>query len=244
MSNHRLLYTSFCSLYHLTPAAFPSSFPAASFVHSLFGLPTESSTDDRGPKAALNSHRSNTSLSLRKNNERTKKRKRKGKGTERERNFIHALRELSMPLPPPPLPLPSPPPSLHCARVTHSAGEEGASSVVPVGRVAGPSLSLLCNCEGKAPPPPPLPKESKTSECAGRERGNKKQSRKRERTEGRGRSAGRTIPVGAAAASVEHAIAAGDLCTNSYRPTYRPAASDGRVARPPPSLPPSPCLPD
>ena len=85
MSNHRLLYTSFCSLYHLTPAAFPSSFPAASFVHSLFGLPTESSTDDRGPKAALNSHRSNTSLSLRKNNERTKKRKRKGKGTEREK---------------------------------------------------------------------------------------------------------------------------------------------------------------
>ena len=48
--------------------------------------------------------------------------------------------------------------------------------------------------------------------------------------------AGNHLPV--ASGRAEHAIAAGDLCTNSYRPTYRPTTTTerpmgGRVACPP-----------
>ena len=204
-------------MYHLTPAA---SLPPPSLlqlvrssVPSLSALPTESSTDRRPrPGAAA------LTVVLR-SIERTTNAERKGK-EEREKFHTcapaptetrgkHAA--LTVTVPPPLF-------SLHCARVTHSA----AVSSRP---------ERVCRCfviaRGKAPPP---------KEDGGGEQDQQRVRWYRGDKNGEGaRVSGEPSPGSGRA---EHAIAAGDLCTNSYRPTYRPATTTerpmgGRVACPP-----------
>ena len=125
-------------------------------------------------------------------------------------------RERSMP----PLPLPSLlPPLLPSLRARDSLGRR----VVP----ARASLSLLCNCEGESAAAPKKEDGEQDQQRVRWYRGDKN---------GEGaRVSGEPSPGSGRA---EHAIAAGDLCTNSYRPTYRPATTTerpmgGRVACPP-----------
>ena len=129
-------------LYHLTPAAF---LPSPSFFRSFFvGAPygvVDRPTTTAGRKQ--HSHRSYTSLSLleRTTNERTE-RERKGKGTEREKfhtcapRVKHAAAALTVTVT---VALPS-------LRARDSLGRSVVAFVVPAGRPARSSLSLLCNC--------------------------------------------------------------------------------------------------